>query len=252
MKKMSFPSLLGVRFDPINKEDTINSIRQAIDTGTDIYHRGDINVGTIVMAQNDAAFRLTINKANLINVDGMGAKLGARFLGISTPPRITGVDLFVDLLDLAERHDYSVYFLGATDEVLFSMMKRLRISHPNLRISGFNNGYFWDKEAEIVEKINQVCPTMVFVGIKSPEKEFFIEQYKEKLSSKFIMGVGGTFDVISGKVKRAPPWMQNCGLEWLYRVIQEPRRMWKRYLFTNSQFAWLLLIEKFKQISGRT
>ncbi|MCY1535776.1 N-acetylglucosaminyldiphosphoundecaprenol N-acetyl-beta-D-mannosaminyltransferase [compost metagenome] len=104
----------------------------------------------------------------------------------------------------------------------------------------------------MVEKVRKSGAQLLFVAITSPKKENFINRWKDQLGVNFVMGVGGTFDVVAGKVKRAPVWMQNCGLEWFYRVIQEPGRMWKRYLTTNSQFAWILLKEKCKQLINRS
>ena len=118
-------------------------------------------------------------------------------------------------------------------------------THPELKIAGVHHGYFWQNEQEVVELIKQSGARLLFVAITSPKKENFINKWRDQLGVDFVMGVGGTFDVVAGKVNRAPVWMQNAGLEWFYRVLQEPGRMWKRYLLTNSTFAWLLFKEKF-------
>ncbi|MNR41476.1 putative N-acetylmannosaminyltransferase [compost metagenome] len=118
--------------------------------------------------------------------------------------------------------------------------------YPHLKVAGHHHGYFWDDEAAIVEKIRASGAQLLFVAITSPKKENFINRWQDQLGVNFVMGVGGTFDVVAGKVKRAPKWMQDCGLEWFYRIIQEPKRMWKRYFITNSKFAWLLLKAKLK------
>ena len=118
-------------------------------------------------------------------------------------------------------------------------------------IAGYRNGYFDDKEAEeIAKQIAESGAQMLFVAMSSPKKEIFLNRYKDKLDVPFIMGVGGAFDVVAGQIKRAPLWMQKSGLEWLYRVVQEPRRMWKRYLVTNSVFIYLVLKEKFRLKNG--
>lgn len=144
--------------------------------------------------------------------------------------------------------NFSVYLLGATDEVVSKTAAIVRALYPDLNIAGYHNGYFWEDEEAMVKKIRTSGAQLLFVAITSPKKENFINQWKDHLGVNFVMGVGGTFDVISGKVKRAPLWMQKHGLEWLYRVIQEPRRMWMRYLTTNTKFAWLLIKEKYKQL----
>ena len=244
-------NIFGAHYDLFTKQETILKICNAIDSSFQTYHRGDLNVATLVRAHLDHDFLISINDADIVNFDGMGAILGARFLGIPSGERITGIDLFSDLLQVASERRYTVYFLGSTDEVLTETIAKAKVCFPKLIIVGSQNGYFWGKEDEIVRKICLAAPSMLFVGIQSPEKESFIYRNKTSLNCKFVMGVGGTFDVFSGKIRRAPIWMQNYGLEWLYRVIQEPGRMWKRYLTTNSQFAWLLVRAKFRQLAGR-
>ena len=126
-------------------------------------------------------------------------------------------------------------------------MSKLQSLYPQINIAGYHHGYFWENEEEIVKKIKASGAKLLFVAITSPQQENFINRWKEKLGVTFVMGVGGTFDVISGKVKRAPLWMQKYGLEWFFRIIQEPRRMWKRYLITNTKFVGLILKYKFKK-----
>ena len=136
--------------------------------------------------------------------------------------------------------------LGAKPAVVEEAVSNIRRPFPALRIAGAHHGYFWHDEAAVVEKIRQSGATLLFVGITSPKKEEFISRHGDRLGVKFVMGVGGTFDVVAGKTTRAPQWMQQSGLEWLYRLIQEPRRMRKRYLLTNSEYAWLILREKLR------
>ena len=243
--------IFGAQYDLFTKQETISRICNAIDSSGPTCHRGDLNVATLVRAHSDHNFLTLINSADIVNLDGMGAVFGARFLGIPNCERITGVDLFSDLLQVACDKGYTVYLLGSTDEVLKATTARAKKCFPNLIIVGSRNGYFFGKEDEVVHQINLTSPSMLFVGIQSPEKESFIYRNKTSLNCRFVMGVGGTFDVFSGKIRRAPVWMQNYGLEWLYRVMQEPGRMWKRYLTTNSQFAWLLVRAKFRQLAGR-
>lgn len=152
---------------------------------------------------------------------------------------------------MSASNNFSVYLLGATEEVVAKTATTVEAMYPGLKVAGFHHGYFWDDEEKMVETIRNSNARLLFVAITSPKKENFINRWKDQLGVNFVMGVGGTFDVVAGKVKRAPLWMQNHGLEWLYRVIQEPGRMWKRYLTTNLQFAWLLMIEKYKQVRSR-
>jgi N-acetylglucosaminyldiphosphoundecaprenol N-acetyl-beta-D-mannosaminyltransferase len=139
---------------------------------------------------------------------------------------------------------HGVFFLGAKPDVLNKAVDNAVAQNPGLQVVGHHHGYFEDdsdEERAIVDAIRASEAKLLFVGISSPKKELFIERNRERLGVCFVMGVGGTFDVVAGKVLRAPTWMQSAGLEWLFRLMQEPRRMWRRYLETNLRFAWLLM-----------
>lgn len=207
-----------------------------------------VNVAKIIHMQTDRQLSQSIKSCDIISIDGMGVVWGARLFRHKVSERVTGVDLFQELLSMSASSNFSVYLLGATDEVVSKTAAIVRALYPDLNIAGYHNGYFWEDEEAMVKKIRTSGAQLLFVAITSPKKENFINQWKDHLGVNFVMGVGGTFDVISGKVKRAPLWMQKHGLEWLYRVIQEPRRMWMRYLTTNTKFAWLLIKEKYKQL----
>ena len=209
-----------------------------------------VNVAKLVHMQTDKALAESVTSCDIVNIDGMGVVWGARFCGHDVPERVAGVDLFHQLLAMSARNGYPVFLLGATDEIVNKTAQVVKQQNPDLIIAGSHHGYFWDDEAAVVELIKNSGARLLFVAITSPKKENFINKWRDKLGVDFVMGVGGTFDVVAGKVKRAPLWMQKAGLEWLYRVIQEPGRMWKRYLSTNSKFAWLLLKEKFSGKSG--
>jgi len=207
-----------------------------------------VNVAKIVNMRKDKALSESVTECDIINIDGMGVVWGARFLGHQVPERVAGVDLFHALNAMAEDESFPVFYLGAEERIVQETAARMQKKHPNLSIAGTHHGYFWDDEESVVQLIKQSGARLLFVAITSPKKENFINKWRDQLGVDFVMGVGGTFDVVAGKVNRAPSWMQKYGLEWLYRVIQEPRRMWKRYLVTNSKFAWLLLTEKSKRL----
>ncbi|EIF03491.1 N-acetylmannosaminyltransferase [Vibrio tubiashii NCIMB 1337 = ATCC 19106] len=210
-----------------------------------------VNVAKIVNMRKDRALSESVTECDIINIDGMGVVWGARFLGHQVPERVAGVDLFHSLNAMAEEESFPVFYLGAEEHIVQETAVRMQKNHPNLTIAGTHHGYFWDDEESVVQLIKQSGARLLFVAITSPKKENFINKWRDQLGVDFVMGVGGTFDVVAGKVNRAPSWMQNFGLEWLYRVIQEPRRMWKRYLVTNSKFAWLLLKEKLKRLFSK-
>jgi len=240
-------SLFDVPMHPLTMKETVDEIESRMDNG-DFTQHVVVNVAKIVIMQNDPMLRESVANCDIINIDGAGVVIGARFLGFDIPERVAGIDLFMHLLTMASRKKMSVYLLGAKQEIIEKTVLVLSDKYPELKIAGYHNGYFWENEESVITDIKKSGAQLLFVAITSPKKENFINQWKDALGVKFVMGVGGTFDVVSGKVKRAPVWMQKGGLEWLYRVIQEPRRMWKRYLVTNSNFVWMLLKARVKQI----
>ncbi|SFT48204.1 N-acetylglucosaminyldiphosphoundecaprenol N-acetyl-beta-D-mannosaminyltransferase [Pseudoalteromonas sp. DSM 26666] len=241
MKRIEF---LKAPMDIATMQETVFFIESRIEQKQFLQHVV-VNVAKIVNMQKDPVLAESVKACEVINIDGMGVVFGARFLGHEVPERVAGVDLFHELLAMSAKRDFPVFLLGATEEVVSKTVSKVKAQNPNLNIAGYNDGYFWDDEEAVVTKIRESGAKLLFVAITSPKKENFINKWQDKLGVDFVMGVGGTFDVVAGKVKRAPQWMQKAGLEWLYRVIQEPGRMWKRYLVTNSKFVYLLIKNKF-------
>lgn len=242
MKKIRF---MNFDINTVTTQETVDYIQNRIFAKHFTQHVV-VNVAKLVHMQTDAALAASVTSCDIVNIDGMGVVWGARFCGHQVPERVAGVDLFRQLLAMSARQQYPVFLLGATAEIVEKTAQVVQAQNPDLVIAGCHHGYFWDDEAAVVQQISQSGARLLFVAITSPKKENFINKWRDKLGVDFVMGVGGTFDVVAGKVKRAPLWMQKAGLEWLYRVIQEPGRMWKRYLTTNSRFAWLLLKEKLR------
>jgi len=249
MIKEGVVSVFGTSFNALTYERTLQIIDERLSSGKFTQHVV-INVAKIVNMQSDARLKRAVEACDLINIDGMGVVWGTTLLGYSVPGRVTGIDLFYKLLALAQDRGYSVFLLGAKKPVIRSAVDRLRGMYPHLKIAGFYHGYFWDHEKEVVDLIKASKTDMLFVAISSPKKEQFIDQWKDELGVGFAMGVGGTFDIVAGYVKRAPLWMQNSGLEWFFRITQEPSRMWRRYLVTNSKFI-LMLLQEFLKKYGR-
>ncbi len=235
--------VLGCPMDVATMEQTVSTIADRIEKRTFTQH-AVVNVAKIVNMRKDPELDESVRSCDIINIDGIGAMLGARIMGHDVPERVAGVDLFYGLLKRSAELNYSVYLLGAKEEVVTETRRRVEKLYPDLTVAGHHHGYFWDDEAAVVKDIRESGARLLFVAITSPKKENFINKWQGQLGVDLVMGVGGTFDVAAGKVKRAPIWMQKYGLEWLFRVIQEPRRMWKRYLITNSTFAWLLIKAK--------
>jgi len=232
--------LFGVSMHAWSMEKTVETIRERLARGEFTQHVV-VNVAKLVNMQSDTVLAESVASCDIVNIDGAGVVAGGWLLGEAIPERVAGVDLFYQLLAMAEQSRRSVYLLGAKETIIEETVNRVRHDYPDLKIAGYHHGYFWDDETEVVRDISSSGAEMLFVAITSPKKENFINKWRADLGVKFVMGVGGTFDVVAGHVKRAPLWMQKIGFEWLYRVIQEPRRMWRRYLVTNSKFLVMLL-----------
>jgi N-acetylglucosaminyldiphosphoundecaprenol N-acetyl-beta-D-mannosaminyltransferase len=231
---------MGAKIDALTMRETLQRVSRVIEYGERMQHVV-VNVAKLVTMSHDKKLRDIVNGCDLISADGAGVVIGARMLGIQIPERVAGIDLMKNLIDLSSQKGYGVFFLGADEEVIRDVVTHYRTLYPALKICGYRNGYFEpDEEAKIARKIREAKPDILFVAMTSPKKEKFMNMYKDTMKVPFIMGVGGSFDVVAGKVRRAPLWMQNAGLEWFFRLAQEPRRMWKRYLFTNMQFGWML------------
>jgi len=228
-------SLLGVRVDALTMEETIEAARAMVRSGSPHQHLG-INAALIVESERNDELRRVIERCDLVSADGMSALLVGLLFGRPLPERVAGVDLFQRLVAAAHRDGSSVYLLGATEQVVQRVAAVLTERHPGLRIAGYRNGY-WDDDREVVSAIRAAHPDYLFLAIPSPRKELWLDRYLDALGVPFAMGVGGSFDVVAGKVRRAPEWMQHAGFEWAWRLGQEPRRMWRRYLFSNAALA---------------
>lgn len=221
---------------------TIEVISKRINAGKFTQHVV-VNVAKLVNMRKNPELRRSVAECDIINVDGMGVVWGARLCGHDIPERVAGIDLLLQLLEVAKKESIPVYFLGARQQVIEKLVQAVKKRFPGLPVAGYHHGYFWDNEQAVVDEIAASGARMLFVAISSPKKENFINTWKDRLGVSFVMGVGGSFDVVAGFTRRAPLWMQKAGLEWFYRFLQEPRRMWKRYLVTNSIFAWMLVKE---------
>jgi len=228
--------------------ETMQIVEEAIVKKKQIHHTV-VNAGKIVAMQKDKELRESVNGANIVNADGQAVVWASEMLKKPLKERVAGIDLFQALLKKANEKNYTVYLLGAEETILGKLTGEIQNSFGQGRIAGAHHGFFPDsQETRIVQNIAESGADMLFVAMSSPRKENFLHRNREALKNiPFIMGVGGSFDVMAGKTKRAPKWMQNAGLEWFYRFQQEPRRMWKRYLVGNSKFISLVFKEKLKQ-----
>ncbi len=237
--------LLNTFYDNLTSQQTLAIVNDAIVNKRQIHHTV-INANKVVLLQKNLELRNSVNSADIINIDGKGVLWAAEFLGKPVKERVTGIDFMMEVLQLAHKNSYKVYLLGAAEETLQALVDKLSNEFSDHLIAGHRNGYFTDdNEKEIVSQIAASEAQILFVAMPSPKKENFLFKYKKELEKiNFIMGVGGSFDVLAGKVSRAPLWMQRIGMEWFYRLIQEPKKMWKRYLIGNFSFLTLVLKSK--------
>ena len=239
--------IFGIRIHPLSKTEFVSFIESNLQNGCQIVQNG-VNASIINEIIKNDSLRQAISSSNLVNIDGTSVLLALRFLGFNPPERVPCPDLAEDILELAERKNFSVFLLGAKEANLLLSIKKLRHWLPDLKIAGYRNGYFKaEDELEIVDMINRANPDILFLGMTSPKKELFVEKYRDSLTAKYFLGVGGYFDILSGLKKRAPHWVQKLGMEWFYRFIQEPHRMWRRYLLGNVKFIMAVFEEKYKK-----
>ena len=235
--------LLGVPVDDLTMVETLDAIDALVASRT-VHQHVVVNVSKVVQAAQDPSLAAVLDACDVVNADGQPILWAARLLGTPLRERVTGVDLMTRLIERAGASGHRLYLLGAREEVVAAVAERIRREQPDVVIAGWRNGYWAPSdEPAVVEAIAATRPDILFVAIGSPTKERFLARWKDHIGAPFVMGVGGSFDVYAGRVQRAPGWMRRVGLEWLFRVIQEPRRMWRRYLGDAPRFAWLVVRE---------
>lgn len=232
--------VLGCSVDNLTMEETLAVVEGFIASGRPHQHVV-VNVDKIVKARDDAALREIINRCDLINADGMPVVWASRLLGRALKERVAGIDLFEALMVRAAGRGWRVFLLGAREEVVAKVRSIYEARHPQLVFAGHRNGYWQPGEEQAVaEQVRAARADLLFVAISSPGKERFLGRWQAHMQVPFAMGVGGSFDVAAGLVKRAPRWMQRTGLEWFYRFLQEPRRMFRRYFIDDMAFFGML------------
>jgi N-acetylglucosaminyldiphosphoundecaprenol N-acetyl-beta-D-mannosaminyltransferase len=238
--------ILGTPVDNMTMQQTLNLIENAIEKNQRVSHTV-VNAGKIVLMHRNAQLKQSVVNADIINADGQGVVWASRFLGQPIVERVTGIDLMDNLVKLAYQKKYKIFFFGAKDDVLNKVIGHYSRMYSSDIVAGYRNGYFKkSEERAIAQQIADSGAQILFVAITSPLKENFLYENRDLLKSvNFTMGVGGSFDVVAGLVKRAPIWMQQSGLEWAYRVYQEPKRMFKRYMVGNWKFMMLVMRHKF-------
>ncbi|MEV0977312.1 WecB/TagA/CpsF family glycosyltransferase [Streptomyces sp. NPDC049915] len=229
-------TLFGIEVDALTMDETVRRCLEAVRDGRRL-EIGVVNAAKLVNMRRDAQLADAVTGCDLVLADGQAVVWAGRVLRAPLPERVAGIDLFLRLLAEAETAGVSVYFLGAKEEVLEEMLRRVASRFPRLKVAGSRNGYFHDDEQEaIAGGIARSGAQMLFLGMTSPKKEIFTAAHGTRTGARVVHGVGGSFDILAGVTKRAPKSWQRWGLEWLYRALQEPRRLGRRYVTTNVSF----------------
>jgi len=240
MTRYHRPTLLGLSFDAVTLEAAVKQCVELCRADRTSHTVVTANASHLCMMRRDPELAAACRAAHLTVADGMSVVWALRASGQSVPERVAGVDLMTRLLEEASAHRLRVYLLGAKREVITKLVNVIRTRHPGIGIAGFRDGYFGPQHhSEIVEEIRASGAHLLFVGMPSPFKETWCERHRDALSVPIIIGVGGSFDVLAGFIRRAPYWMQSAGLEWFWRLLMEPRKLWRRYLTTNLEFLWM-------------
>ena len=232
--------MLDCAIDRLDMVQTLARCQAIIERGA-FAEQVSINAAKLVMLRHDPHLREVVNQCELVNADGQSIVWASRLLGDPLPERVPGIDVMHALIAMAEREDWGVYVLGARREVLEAAVGSLHQTYPGLRLVGYRDGYFRDDEgSDVAAAIRDSGAQILFVAMSSPRKEHWLGRYGRSLNVSLVMGVGGAIDIVAGVTRRAPRRWQQLGIEWLYRLVQEPRRMFRRYLVTNVRFTILV------------
>lgn len=247
---MDFCNILGLNVAVTNMKETVSYIEKDIKKLKGNYIC-ITNVHTTIMAYEDKKYKDIQNNAVLILPDGNPLSSLSRKMGFKEAERVTGPDLMHEIFKLSEKNGYKHYFYGSTEETLKELNIKLLEKYPKLNIVGMYSPPFKSAvELENKEKLNEINnlnPDFIWVGLGAPKQEIWMSLH-ENILNGLMIGVGAGFDYFANKIKRAPKWMQRYSLEWLYRLMQEPRRLFKRYFITNSKFIYLSTISRITNI----
>lgn len=237
-------TIFDVQIDNITKADTLKKIFDFSDEGCN--QISFVNADTLNKCYTDSELYQALDKSDLVCPDGSGVSLGAKLLQKRIQENVNGTDLFPLICEAAERQGVSLYFLGGKRGVAERTKNEMVKKNPNLHVAGVRDGFFsLEEEASIIEDINRSGARILFVGFGAPRQEIWISKNRHKLAPNTAIGVGGLFDFYSGDIPRAPAWMRKLGIEWTYRLYQEPKRMWNRYLVGNPVFVFRVIHQKF-------
>jgi N-acetylglucosaminyldiphosphoundecaprenol N-acetyl-beta-D-mannosaminyltransferase len=241
---MEHVNILGVKFIDTSLTDFTHTVTKRIDQELKTFII-TANPEIVMYAQQDKQYQRIMESADYITADGIGIVKAASYLGHPLPERVTGFELMHKLLGAANQNKKKIYLLGAKEEVLLQTVNVIKKSYPNIEITGYHHGFFDWNDPSIVDEIKSKRPDLVFVALGFPRQEKWISEHLKFFDKGIFVGIGGSFDVLSGNIKRAPIAWQRLNIEWLYRLIQQPSR-WKRML-ALPKFALKVIVAKSKQ-----
>lgn len=245
MDKITTPyfNFTGLNFHSLSMEESLSKLEEFI-AGTAPRMVFTPTAELIVRASEDPELKEVYDHTDLLTVDSYVVYYAARLFGKKIKEPVSAARLMFNFLKIANEKRYKIYLLGAKEEIVTKVIENITVQYPGINIVGYHNGYFdFNNNFAIINEIKNRRPDVLFVAMSSPLKELFVSKNLEQMHVPVSIGVGGSFDIIAGKCKLAPQWISKTGFEWLYRLIQEPRRMWKRYLVTNTKFLIMLLKE---------
>ncbi len=233
--------IFGIPVEAMTMDQTLDLVDEVIRERRSL-QIGVINAAKVVNMDKDPELRDAVLSSDIILADGAAVVWASKLLRTPLPERVAGIDLMFGMFERGNQRGYRVFCLGATEEISRTVEENLARDYPGLTLAGRHHGYFNEEQAQgIADLVRDSKADILLVAMTSPKKERFLAKWMEHMQVPVCHGVGGSFDVYAGKVERAPESWQKLGLEWLYRVKQEPGRLWKRYFFTNISFLWMLL-----------
>jgi len=244
--------LLSVRIDNVSMDQAIDQLNEVLE-GSSSQRVSFANADCLNLSVGHREYLQALASSDKVFADGIGIRLAGRLLGSPLVENVNGTDLFPRLCERLSDEGRSLFLLGARPGIAEAAAENMRRRYPRLRIAGVRHGYFSpDEEAAVIAEINSSGADAVLVGLGAPRQELWLQRHQQALHPKLLLGVGGLFDFYSDRIPRAPIWLREIGLEWFWRLAQEPQRLWKRYLVGNPIFVLRVLGQKFRQGFGTT
>lgn len=248
MSTLNTQYFLGVRVDNLRRQQALDKVEEMIENNQNPSRTRSVffvNVHSIFLSREYGTLKSQINQSDLVLGDGSGLEIAGQILNNPMRDNLNGTDFIPEVLNIAEQKDWSVYLLGAKEHVVKKCHHNLRKKYPGLHIAGYRNGYFEKQEEDaIIENINRKSPDILLIAMGSPLQENWISRYKDRLQVPVSFGVGGLFDFMAGIVPRAPVWMRNFGIEWMYRFIHQPKKKWDRVFIEIPLFIPLIVAKQ--------